>query len=60
MHGDVASIQVYEETSGLKPGQVVKQLVNHYQLNGPGMLTKMFDGIQRPLQGSWIQPTQTT
>ncbi|WP_290491371.1 MULTISPECIES: V-type ATP synthase subunit A [unclassified Aerococcus] len=51
MHGDVASIQVYEETSGLKPGQVVKTTGQPLSVElGPGMLTKMFDGIQRPLQ----------
>lgn len=51
MHGDVASIQVYEETSGLKPCQVVKTTGQPLSVElGPGMLTKMFDGIQRPLQ----------
>ncbi|MDO4679688.1 MAG: V-type ATP synthase subunit A [Aerococcus sp.] len=52
MHGDVASIQVYEETSGLKPGEPVE--VSGAPLSvelGPGLLTKMFDGIQRPLEG---------
>ncbi|MDO4670833.1 MAG: V-type ATP synthase subunit A [Aerococcus sp.] len=52
MHGDVASIQVYEETSGLKPGEPVE--VSGAPLSvelGPGLLTQMFDGIQRPLQG---------
>lgn len=51
MHGDVASIQVYEETSGLKPGEPVE--VSGHPLSvelGPGLLTKMFDGIQRPLK----------
>lgn len=51
MHGDTAFIQVYEETSGLKPGQVVKTTGEPLSVElGPGMLTKMFDGIQRPLQ----------
>ncbi|RPA65441.1 V-type ATP synthase subunit A [Aerococcus agrisoli] len=51
MHGDVASIQVYEETSGLKPGQKVVTTGHPLSVElGPGMLTKMFDGIQRPLQ----------
>ncbi len=59
MHGDVASIQVYEETSGLKPGQQVKTTGRPLSVElGPGMLTKMFDGIQRPLQ-EFIDETES-
>ncbi|MGY0836187.1 V-type ATP synthase subunit A [Aerococcus urinaeequi] len=59
MHGDVASIQVYEETSGLEPGQVVKTTGQPLSVElGPGMLTKMFDGIQRPLQ-EFIDETES-
>ncbi|EHR37133.1 V-type ATP synthase subunit A [Facklamia languida] len=51
MHQDVASIQVYEETSGLKPGEEVVATGNPLSVElGPGLLRKMFDGIQRPLQ----------
>ncbi|AMB99237.1 ATP synthase subunit A [Aerococcus urinaehominis] len=56
MHGDVASIQVYEETSGLKPGQVVETTGRPLSVElGPGMLTRMFDGIQRPLEDFMAQ-----
>lgn len=51
MHGDKASIQVYEETAGLGPGEPV--VSTGYPLSvelGPGLLEKMFDGIQRPLE----------
>ena len=50
MHGDEASIQVYEETSGIKPGEKVTTL--HYPLSvelAPGLIGNIFDGIQRPL-----------
>lgn len=51
MHGDVTSIQVYEETSGLKPGEPVEASGHPLSVElGPGLLTKMFDGIQRPLK----------
>ncbi len=51
MTGDSASIQVYEETSGLGPGAEV--VSTHMPLSvelGPGLLENMYDGIQRPLQ----------
>ena len=50
MHGDQASIQVYEETSGLGPGD--KVITTGLPLSvelGPGMLDNIYDGIQRPL-----------
>jgi len=50
MTGDKASIQVYEETSGLGPGAVVE--TTGYPMSvelGPGMLDNIYDGIQRPL-----------
>ncbi|AMB94153.1 V-type ATP synthase subunit A [Aerococcus sanguinicola] len=51
MHGDVASIQVYEETSGLTPGEEVRPTGELLSVElGPGLLTRMFDGIQRPLE----------
>jgi V/A-type H+-transporting ATPase subunit A len=50
MRGDKASIQVYEETAGLGPGEPVA--TTGYPLSvelGPGLIEKMYDGIQRPL-----------
>lgn len=50
MHGDEASIQVYEETSGLGPGEpVVSTGVPMSVELGPGLTTSIYDGIQRPL-----------
>ncbi|MCD8334370.1 MAG: V-type ATP synthase subunit A [Clostridiales bacterium] len=52
MTGDAASIQVYEETSGLGPGAEV--VTTGAQLSvelGPGLLENIYDGIQRPLEG---------
>jgi V/A-type H+-transporting ATPase subunit A len=50
MNGDSASIQVYEETSGLGPGAevITTGLPMSVEL-GPGMLENIYDGIQRPL-----------
>ncbi len=51
MHGDKASIQVYEETSGLGPGEkVVSTGVPLSVELGPGLIGSIFDGIQRPLE----------
>ncbi|MCD8366343.1 MAG: V-type ATP synthase subunit A, partial [Clostridiales bacterium] len=50
IHGDEASLQVYEETSGLKPGGVVESLGVPMSVElGPGLITSIYDGIQRPL-----------
>ena len=50
MTGDSASIQVYEETSGLGPGAVVETTGHPLSVElGPGMLNGIYDGIQRPL-----------
>ncbi len=50
MHEDEASIQVYEETSGLGPGEpVVSTGVPMSVELGPGLITSIYDGIQRPL-----------
>ena len=50
MHGDMASIQVYEETSGLGPGVPVESTGMPLSVElGPGLLTSIYDGIQRPL-----------
>lgn len=46
----VASIQVYEETAGIGPGEVVETTGAPLSVElAPGLLTQMFDGIQRPL-----------
>ena len=50
MTGDSASIQVYEETSGLGPGATVETTGMPLSVElGPGMLENIYDGIQRPL-----------
>ncbi len=50
LRGDRASIQVYEETSGLMPGQPVETSGAPLSLElGPGLIEAIFDGIQRPL-----------
>lgn len=50
MRGDRASIQVYEETTGLGPGEPVYTTGEPLSVElGPGILEAMFDGIQRPL-----------
>ena len=51
MRGDVASIQVYEETTGIGPGDPVISTGHPLSVElGPGMLRHMYDGIQRPLE----------
>ena len=51
MRGDKASIQVYEETTGIGPGDVVVSTGSPLSIElGPGMIEQMFDGIQRPLE----------
>ncbi len=51
MRGDKASIQVYEETQGLGPGaEVVSTGVPLSVELGPGLISNMYDGIQRPLE----------
>ena len=50
IHGDEASIQVYEETSGLGPGEPVESMEVPMSVElGPGLITSIYDGIQRPL-----------
>ena len=50
MHGDLASIQVYEETSGLGPGEEVISTGSPLSVElGPGLISSIYDGIQRPL-----------
>ncbi len=50
IHGDEASIQVYEETSGLGPGEPVESTGAALSVDlGPGLIGSIYDGIQRPL-----------
>ena len=50
IHGDEASIQVYEETSGLGPGAPVESTGEPMSVElGPGLISSIYDGIQRPL-----------
>ena len=51
LHGDQSVIQVYEETSGIKPGEPVVRTGQTLSVQlGPGLLTQIYDGIQRPLE----------
>ena len=57
MRGDKASIQVYEETSGIGPGDPVVTTGEPLSVElGPGLIESMFDGIQRPLD-AWLTLT---
>ena len=50
IHGDQASVQVYEETAGLKPGEPVESMDVPMSVElGPVLITSIYDGIQRPL-----------
>ena len=50
LNGDLATIQVYEETSGIKPGEKVERTGAPLSvLLGPGIIGQIYDGIQRPL-----------
>ena len=60
--GEKVTIQVYEDTSGLKPGESVENTGQPLSLDlGPGLLTSIYDGVQRPLpviraaRGDFIQ-----
>ncbi|BAZ98984.1 ATP synthase subunit A [Methanothermobacter sp. EMTCatA1] len=51
LEGDTATIQVYEETAGIKPGETVERTGGPLSVElGPGILGSIFDGIQRPLE----------
>lgn len=59
MRGDVASIQVYEETAGIGPGEPVRSTGEALSVElAPGIISQMFDGIQRPLD-QFIKQTQS-
>ncbi|MCK4887389.1 MAG: V-type ATP synthase subunit A, partial [Planctomycetes bacterium] len=50
LHGDTASIQVYEETTGIGPGEPVVNTGDPLSVElGPGLIESIYDGIQRPL-----------
>ncbi len=50
LYGDTATIQVYEETSGIRPGEPVKRTGAPLSVMlGPGIISQIYDGIQRPL-----------
>lgn len=62
LHGDTASIQVYEDTGGIGPGEIVVNTGAPLSVElGPGLIESIYDGIQRPLdtlyeqQGSFIE-----
>ena len=51
LHGDKSVIQVYEDTSGIRPGEPVTNTGQSLSVQlGPGLLTQIYDGIQRPLE----------
>jgi V/A-type H+-transporting ATPase subunit A len=51
LHGDKSVIQVYEDTSGIRPGEPVVRTGQSLSVQlGPGLLTQIYDGIQRPLE----------
>jgi len=51
LRGDTVTIQVYEDTSGLKPGDIVENTGEPLSMElGPGLLTSIYDGVQRPLK----------
>ena len=56
MHGDKASIQVYEETAGIGRGDKVVSTGAPLSVElGPGLLTNIYDGIQRPLEAMRVR-----
>ncbi len=56
MNGEYASIQVYEETSGIGAGEKIAKTGMPLSVElGPGMLTSIYDGIQRPLEKIYIK-----
>jgi V/A-type H+-transporting ATPase subunit A len=59
MRGSIASIQVYEETSGIGPGEPVRTTGEPLSVElAPGIMSQMFDGIQRPLE-TFMELTQS-
>lgn len=59
MRGSIASIQVYEETSMVGPGEPVETTGEALSVElAPGIMSQMFDGIQRPLD-TFLNQTQS-
>ena len=51
LEGSTATIQVYEETKGIKPGEIVESTGGPLSVElGPGIIGSVFDGVQRPLE----------
>jgi len=51
LEGETATVQVYEETAGIKPGEIVESTGGPLSVElGPGLIGSIFDGIQRPLE----------
>lgn len=60
MRGDLASVQVYEETSGIGPGEPLVSTGEALSVElAPGLVSQMFDGIQRPLD-RFMQAAQSS
>jgi len=56
LNEDVATIQVYEDTNGLKPGEIVLSTQEPLSVElGPGLISNIYDGIQRPLPAIYKQ-----
>lgn len=56
LNQDVATIQVYEDTNGLKPGEIVSSTQEPLSVElGPGLISNIYDGIQRPLPAIYSQ-----
>jgi len=56
LNQDIATIQVYEDTNGLKPGEKVISTLEPLSVElGPGLITNIYDGIQRPLPAIYKQ-----
>ena len=54
LHEDLASIQVYEETTGIGPGEPVVDTLAPLSVElGPGLIESIYDGIQRPPYDEW-------
>jgi V/A-type H+-transporting ATPase subunit A len=62
INGDEAVVQVYEDTTGLRPGDTIRATGTQLSVRlGPGLLGHIFDGLLRPLsgQGTYVQPGMT-
>ena len=56
LNEDIATIQVYEDTNGLKPGEIVISTQEPLSVElGPGLISNIYDGIQRPLPAIYKQ-----